>query len=296
MKWYKLIFTQNQPIHIGSLTWGVISETAIFIPGWTMWGALTKQYVIYKDCSIEENQKYFEKITNFYPAINQEDQLLFPAYEKGDFCLKNLYKNYNLSNKQNPETEETYSESEFRFKFVDSIMSTAVEPLSRKAKDESLHEFEYILPKSKPRLHESQIKLYWIGLIGLESDAEEMVKNFFEPCTMKVYIGADSRYGFGELKLVGFKEADESELEKWGIDKDGFCTINKNMNYLTQYLEFSPEIKFEGEIKLIADFDFTTNIPKVVCAKYYINVGSKILDFDSDKKYQLYKGRFIKII
>ncbi len=43
-KWYKLVFKQIQPIHIGMGSYGVINETRIFIPGWTMWGALTKAY------------------------------------------------------------------------------------------------------------------------------------------------------------------------------------------------------------------------------------------------------------
>ncbi len=46
MVWYKLVFKQNQPIHIGYIDWGVVNETQIFIPGWTMWGALTKAYNI----------------------------------------------------------------------------------------------------------------------------------------------------------------------------------------------------------------------------------------------------------
>lgn len=44
MKWYKLVFKQNQPIHIGSTKWGIVNKTEIFIPGWTMWGALTKTF------------------------------------------------------------------------------------------------------------------------------------------------------------------------------------------------------------------------------------------------------------
>ncbi|MGB9755786.1 MAG: hypothetical protein ACPLXO_02775, partial [Desulfurella sp.] len=73
MEWYKLVFKQNQPIHIGSTRWGVINETEVFIPGWTMWGALTNQFLIeneFKD--IEKSKKIFERITNFYPMIGQE--------------------------------------------------------------------------------------------------------------------------------------------------------------------------------------------------------------------------------
>jgi hypothetical protein len=32
MKWYKLIFKQNQPIHIGSTKWGIVNKTEILFP------------------------------------------------------------------------------------------------------------------------------------------------------------------------------------------------------------------------------------------------------------------------
>jgi len=45
-----------------------------------------------------------------------------------------------------------FSEEKFRFLFVDSILQTAIEPILRKAKDESLHELDFILPKPKQKL------------------------------------------------------------------------------------------------------------------------------------------------
>ncbi|SFQ19374.1 hypothetical protein [Caldicoprobacter faecalis] len=320
MKWYRLVFKQEQPIHIGALKWGVMNETEIFIPGWTMWGALTSQFLKFKfgrvrdkeenegkveyppeveSCDIERFKKFFECITNFYPAlrrIEKEDESrlfepLFPHYKRGIFHLGG------------------YSEERFRFEFVDTFVSTAVEPLSRGAKDESLHEIEYILPQSNVE------QLYWVGLLGFEEEQLQETESFLKEL-LEIYVGGDSRYGFGRLTLTGIEclnDEDEEgksedrqksgELAEWGLDKNGCLCRDENDDNLVlrQFLECSPEIKFEGEIKLIADFDFAQNIPRAQEAKYYINVGSKVkitdvLSSDEElRKYRLFKGKFIRI-
>ncbi|MFO7295550.1 MAG: hypothetical protein C0P72_005960 [Clostridia bacterium] len=318
MKWYRLVFKQEQPIHIGALKWGVIDETEIFIPGWTMWGALTNQFLKYRfaknqaeeadvsgnkcllrpeDCDIERFKGLFECITNFYPVIwkeGREDSSrlfkpFFPYYKEGVLHIGE------------------YSEEKFRSEFVDVFVSTAVEPLFRMARNESLHEFEYILPKSNGK------RLYWMGIIGFEKEQLQEVKSFLEGLE-ELYVGGNSRYGFGRLTLSNVeclsdedeKEGNEyrqenGELAEWGVDANGYLCWPEDDGgnfILRQFLEFSPEIKFEGQLRLIADFDFTQNVPRVREAKYYINVGSKIkiaalrskgVEF---KKYRLCKGKF----
>lgn len=297
MKWYKLIFKQNQPIHIGSTEWGVISETEIFIPGWTMWGALTNQYLKTNGFNeIDKARKIFEHITNFYPTVEcgkdgySNTDPLFPKYKEENFYIRD------------------YPEEKFKFEFVDTIVSTAIEPLSRKAKDESLHEFEFVLPKSKQDGNSSK-QLYWIGLIGLEDDEIEEVENFLK-ISLKIYIGGDTKYGFGELELIGINELKGEEkdayeeLKKWGLDENGYLLLDDSNDSLVlkQFLEFSREVEFEGEVKLLAEFDFTQNTPKVQDASYFINIGSKITRDDKFlnnsknlKNYQLFKGKLIKI-
>ncbi|MGH2332406.1 hypothetical protein [Thermoanaerobacter mathranii] len=314
MIWFKLIFKQNQPIHIGSVKWGVINETEIFIPGWTMWGALTNQFLrTIGFRKIESAKKFFEKITNFYPVIGNEEEVnfnpLFPGYNKGDFYLGD------------------YLEGKFKFEFVDTLVSTAIEPLLRSAKDESLHEFEYILPKSKLDLDNRSKQLYWVGLIGFEEEAikdinslitngnndqgikendknDENKKNgdkdyndFLLDVFSKVYIGGDIKYGFGKLELLNLSiEVTEEELSEWNITGNGIASIKPNFP-LRQFFKFSNEIKFEGELKLLSEFDFTQNIPRVQEAGYFINVGSKVSDFNGIdlNKYHLTKGKFEKI-
>ena len=269
-KWYKLVFKQNQPIHIGSTKWGVIKETEIFIPGQTMWGALVNTYILQNRISskneIENIERAFEKITNFFPSFNREN-ILRPRYQDGEFYLGDI------------------SEAKFRFYFVDTILQTAIEPTSRRAKDESLHEFDFLLPKPKKNIENFRNNLYWIGLINLEELIPEEIENFFKEEELKIYIGGDVKYGFGELKLSSFEHC--SELEKWQIENDNNIRIKADENSL-YFVEIDPSNAFEGEVRLIPEFSFTQNLPTIKEAKFFASVGSK---FKGDYSYSLKKGK-----
>jgi len=262
MNWYKLVFKQNQPIHIGSGSWGVINQTYIFIPGWTIWGALTKAYNIHNKKPLSENQQLFETITCFYPSFNENgDNPLFPDYKNGVFHLGD------------------YPEHQFRYEFTDTFLSTAIRPESRSAKDESLHEIEILLPQSK--IENKQ--LHWVGLLGIKEDQIQNIDNFLKET--KIYIGGDTRYGLGELELVK-KEDGKSYLETWEINGE----INENKP-LKNFLEFSNDINFEGELILLGEFDFLKNKPELKEAKYFITTGSSIKK-NSKTSYILKKGKF----
>jgi len=195
MKIYKLVFKQVQPIHIGAGSYGIISETRIFIPGWTMWGALTKAYNLQNGKDLSTNQNLFENISCFYPSFNEEgNDVLCPSFKNGDFYLGE------------------YSEKEFRAKFVDTYISTAVLPESKTAKDESLREVDVILPRikreyfNKDRNYEKQ--LYWVGILKIDKN----IKNsFLKEKELGIYIGGDVRYGLGLMELEQTYEIDHEE-------------------------------------------------------------------------------------
>jgi len=273
MIWYKLVFKQNQPIHIGSLNWGVINQTLIFIPGWTMWGALTKAYNICCGEELSKNQELFETITCFYPSFKKNDNnILFPNYKNGVFSLGD------------------FSEDKFRYAFTDTFVSTAILPESRGAKEESLHEIEALLPKEKEKSGE----LYWIGLLGINHDDVSKVSKDFHKKELKIYIGGDTRYGLGELELSFKNEVSNDDLKKWQITEDAMLDKSSLNEELKNFLEFSTDLKFQGEFILQAEFSFLQNKPKVKEATYLITPGSKLDGNLNSKSYRLIKGKFIK--
>lgn len=206
-KKYLLVFKQAQPIHIGAGSYGVVNETRIFIPGWTMWGALTNAYsrIIGKDHKVNQklfDQELFEKITCFYPSFyplpgKDNGNVLFPVFKGGKLYLGQ------------------FSEDKFKAMFVDTFVSTAINPAYRSAKDESLHEINIILPRAKSGYFGNSEKhqLYWIGVAETDADI---------PDGMRIVIGGDVRYGFGEMILRKKNEIKEEDFSKWlfeGSDK-----------------------------------------------------------------------------
>lgn len=285
--WYKLIFKQISPIHIGIFNYGVLSETRIFIPGWTMWGALVNKYGQHKGKEeyFEEGKKIFESITCFYPKLGKKNKVLFPEYKNGEFYLGD------------------YSENKFRAKFTDVYVSTSIQPLSLTAKDESLHEIEVILPKSK-FVNENKENLYWIGLLGIDEDKKEEIETFLEK-NSNIIVGGDNRYGLGNMKLdelVQLNEATNDELSNcWGITKEGKPIFEKDKflkNYFSITDGFYDEIR-EGERifhvgtieHVIIDYDFSSARLKAEKSKICVIPGSKI-KVDRDCNYKLIRGIF----
>ena len=289
-KWYKLVFKQNQPIHIGKVNWGVINETEIFIPGWTMWGALTNAYLRESGFKNEEEvEKKFEVITNFFPSFDGKT-ILEPNYRDEDFHL----------DKDGEFHLGDFSESEFRLYFVDTTLKTSIEPILRKAKDEHLYEFDYILPVPKREFRKAleekgfRDNLYWIGLIRIE---EKIKKDFLEE-GLKILVGGDTRYGLGELELLKLDgEVSESELRDWNLTPQGifsFPNSDSKKVKLRNYLLFSnsDSVRFEGELTLLSEFDFRCRVPVVKDAGFYITPGSELME-EPDGKFELRKGKFV---
>ena len=264
-QWYKLIFEQVQPIHMGSGSYGVINETRVFIPGWTMWGALTKAYGINnkwnkKDWENEKNQNLFENISCFYPAFKNKDnfEILFPQFKNGEFYLGD------------------YSEDEFRAKFVDTFMSTAIHPLTNTALDESLHELNVILTSAKADFieFEKEKQLYWVGIVEINDGGK---------IPDEIYIGGDVKYGLGKMVLLKKEKLDNEGKNKWFIQNEiiiNYLPAKKNLE------------KTEGKVELLVDIekswekaDLSVNLKNG--KGFFFVPGSKVLNgetFQSIKK------------
>jgi hypothetical protein len=281
IEWYQLVFEQMQPLHIGKLNYGVISETEIFIPGQTMWGALTKSYNLLNKEDLSKNQELFSSVTCFFPSFDGIHPLA-PSYKNGVLHLG-----------------ENVSEDEFRFTFVDTVVTTAITPLTRGAIDESLHEIDYLLPRPKNELPEKNIykenTLKWIGLIGIEK-SYSYIHDFLQKDNLLISVGGKIKYGFGQLLLKYINKIDGHNLEVWNLNEQGELCINNVLRNFVQIIS-DTEFKWDGNIVPIAEFDFTKNVPVIIKASFYISVGSRIYAEKENNpplnKYRLFKGKFI---
>jgi len=241
--WYKIKFRQKTPIHIGTLNnYGVLSETRLFIPGCTMWGALVNKYGKMNggnDEDYERGKNLFESITCFFPKI-EGSGLLFPCYIKGKYSFG------------------SYSEEMLRLVLTDVYVSTSIKPETLSAKDESLHETEILLPKLKGK---EPRQVYWEGLLAIDRQMVEEVLGFFKE-DLEIVVGGDTRYGFGNLTLDSPPEkATEEDLNMWNIRdrKPDFEREIRNYAALVNGIS-----SFEGEVeRVITNFDFSRATPVV---------------------------------
>jgi len=108
------------PISITKREFGILYETYLFIPAWTMWNCLVKLYAI-KDENLdyENAEKIFEnlRLSNFY-ILKEADILLHLSDEK-------------------------------KREFISSDLKNAIDTLTNTSLEGALYEREYIIPKTE---------------------------------------------------------------------------------------------------------------------------------------------------
>lgn len=275
LTWYEIVFKQMSPIHIGEKNYGVLSETKVFIPGWTLWGALVNSYGKYRGGEtkdFEEGKKLFENITCFYPKIDGET--MFPEFKDGRLYMGDI------------------SKKQFRISYTDVFMSTAIDPIYVSAKDASLHETEVILHKSKDK----KKNIYWVGLIGVEKEHCLEFTRFINNLD-EIFIGGEISYGFGRMKIVNSQLlTSKQDLEKWNLSNNGSLFIDdKNPEPIKNYICLSDDIEsINGRLKFIVQYDFAKTNPSIDSKCYCFIPGSEIyFRKNRNDSFRLKKGMFV---
>ncbi len=224
MAWkvYKAIFKAKSPIHIGAQRVGMIQRTRHYIPAMSFWGALTSRLTraLYEspESSDYENVGKFCHAhllsSYFFPSLSDESaqKVLRPKYEEGKWVY----------GKQMPRAE-------FEARHLAGYVSTAIKPESTAARDESLHEIQFILPRI--RNEDTMMPVYfwgylfaregeYCGRLQLEcKDDDILVSNgeqsvFISKLLEFVQVGGERTYGYGRLAPDRFCQTTE---ELWNI-------------------------------------------------------------------------------
>jgi len=149
LKLYQVVLKAQSPIHIGFGRLGYIQRTRHYLPGKSLWGAVTEaltnslfdnpqfespqypDYIAIGDI-IKENFKF----SYFYITLNAKDlsKKLIPN-------LKSNPPGYGLTDSSK---EPLFSQMEFESTFISGFGSTAIKPDSQSAEEETLHAMEFL--------------------------------------------------------------------------------------------------------------------------------------------------------
>jgi len=249
-----VVFKLKTPLHIGYLPSksSVVSPTRYYIPGRNLWGAVTKRTAenLFKKPAAHHYKNTGKDIMNnfvfSYFYIYDGETIYSPSYTDEGIKYGHDIK---------------IARAEFEHKFIGSQISTAIEPGSSTAKDQSLHEIEFINNRE------------------VDVDAGIFIDNF--NIIQELILGGESKYGFGHVLLDGVNKIDPP----FEVKVQDSVTVSSE--FLISHLKYDKNLNFRGDLELLAGrgyFDPETQRggsgPGATISKpqYYFTPGTKLED------------------
>lgn len=261
----ELVFELESPLHIGYLPskGSVVASTRRYVPGRNLWGVLTKratEYLFgqpngknYRDVGREIKNNF--RFSYFY--IFDGETVYYPCFGEEGLTYGDKIK---------------ISAPEFDYRFIGSRAVTPINGKTGAAKNESLHEIEFIkhvYKNSKGKIKNTRIiGACWVrDSLQLSSENGKVkieIKNdgiFVDSCNLLdgLIIGGEQNYGFGRIKLCDKikKTEDEGRLPlKFEADGEVKIIMEENKPLLSHVLindELVDRImSFSGDIELIS--------------------------------------------
>ena len=181
MTWqaYEVILRLRSPLHSGWRKVGNLQMTRPYITGRMLWGALTARLTRDRADGPATDSRQYQKIgalvhetlafTYFYPALLQEDNSSYRVYWPWE------------------------ESGHFRYRFVGSYVSTSLIPTGNSALEGSLHEIEYISPRTKDTGEQAYLKGYIFQHTDCPLNWRQALK--------KLQLGGERGYGWGLVTL-----------------------------------------------------------------------------------------------
>ncbi len=247
-----VVFKLKSPLHIGYTPFkgSVVSPTRYYVLGKNFWGAITKriteflknnsqgdnsQKYNYKNIGLEVMENF--KFSNFY--LYDGKTVYTPSYTDDGLKYGGI-----------PQTE-------FEHMFIGSRISTGINEKSQIAKDESLHEIEFI--NNKFRDEKGNIKdvkiagNIWVKdsakifEYAVQQDTNSITINNFN-IIQELILGGESKYGFGHVEIDSIGRNIPLEINSSESGEQVTVTI-EDKEPLLLHLEYLDEIQFKGDIE-----------------------------------------------
>lgn len=273
-----VVFELKSPLHIGYLPFTLVtSPTRYYVPGKNLWGAVTKEATenLFSLPDAKNYQVVGKSIKkNFifsYFYLYDGEVTYIPEYTKDGLKFGN---------------KKPMDESDFERRFIGSRVLTEIDKNTGTAKNESLHEIEFINDKFRDKCgnvrNTKLIGCIWVKKNAKIEDKEIIINNkgiFIGDFNIvrELILGGESKYGFGMVKLLSMNE-EKFPVETEEVDEVKIKIRGKSLPFPLEYDKCIPSkddkgIHFDGEIELIGGREYPTNDG----AKRYENPGRKLV-------------------
>jgi len=246
-----VIFALKSPLHIGYLPFkgSVISPTRYYIPGKNFWGAITKRATehLYNELSSKDYRKIGLEIKNnfrfSYFYLYDGNTIFIPKYTDSGLVF-------------GEDGKEHIDKFSFERRFIGSRVLTEINSKFGTAKDEKLHEIEFIKHKFRDKdgnIKETKI----IGCIWIKDganlkDSKIRIKSngiFINGFNLidELTLGGEQCYGFGKVHLEKrflIEESNNTQSNEIKIKIESDSPI-------LSHLKYEQNVPFHGEVELL---------------------------------------------
>lgn len=286
-------FKLKSPLHIGYIPFkgSVVSPTRYYVLGRNLWGAITKKIT---------EELYQEPIGDNYRLIGTHVAEAFRFSYFYVYDGETVYlPEFTEEGLKYGDDKKKITVSAFEKKFVGSRISTAIDEISYTAKQESLHEIEFINDSFKDEsgcLRRVKIAgCIWCKK-GAVIDGKEIVYSnegiFIDDFNIieELILGGESKYGFGHVMMdtVNKVKVFEKVNQIHEDSNDGKLKVTiKEGSSLLAHFEYSKNLNFRGDIELLSgrgyfypDAKERSDRPGKVISKpeYYFSPGTVFVD------------------
>lgn len=186
---YKLTYQALSEIHLGDFSLGFIQKTRYFIPGWTLWGAMTACLV--RSINERAEPETYQVMGDFVRE-NVRTSYAYIVDEAGCLLYPSLV--------GNTEKFGSITRDQFERQYINSYGKNAINPMSVSSAEGALHEIEVIMKRNlltKQTVH-WQFYIYFRNPFNQECSIS--IDNILDRIAT-LQVGAEKNCGMGLLHL-----------------------------------------------------------------------------------------------